>query len=264
MANDQYLRGIFDKFGYLATWLPNKSVKLGDVGEKRGREFDRRTSLDNLSIDFNVRQGDRIAQMSHSSSSGVSVSFKAAGEAAMGTLPVDKAGAVVEFGRDGAFVFEANNCVVFEIDDKVELGREVIRRYLSGDWDKNWSVIDQIVKVDRATILVSNHGNARLELSATKDLKAGAVDLAKADAGLSATFKSGDITQFLAEENLNPMFRLSRIKRSLFDWFTGKEPTFEGVRRADFGDEPDLPDEVLEQAFEPVGLDDEEGENKPE
>jgi hypothetical protein len=254
---DQYVTGMFRRFGYFSTWLPNTKVTLGDVGFKRGKLFERRTSLHNLGISFSVRDSIELIDLSHSSSSGVSINLKAVGSDATGSLPVDKAGAIIQFGSEGAFVFQAANCRIYEIEDKIELGRQLIRAYQQNVWESEWVVVDTVVEAGEMTALISNTGNAKLELTAEKDLGVGNLALASMEAGLSVRSQTGDVTQIIAERRAFPLFKLSRVKHTLFQWLNGAEPAFEDVRRARPVEDELVDDELAGKALESVGLDDE-------
>jgi hypothetical protein len=117
---------------------------------------------------------------------------------------------VVEFEREGAFVFQAENCVQYEIEDKVALARSIADALDRNEWDSNWSVVDSVVQADSATILVANSRNARVELSAASRLPEVIEKLADLQLGLQVRAQRGDVTRFLAEKGLVPLFKLSR------------------------------------------------------
>ena len=205
---------MYDRFAYLATWLPNSKLKLGDVGIQDGGSFKRMTSLKKLGVPFNVRVGKTPMDFSYTSQSGISVKTKLAGELAAGTtLPLGKAGLVVEFSKEGAFLFQAVGCLVDEFEDRATVGKTIIKLHAKKGWDPAWSVVDTLVKVNRATILVSNSHDAKLELTANSPVAI--AHLANAEVGLAVNSQQGDIVRFLAAKGLTPMFRLSRLKKSL-------------------------------------------------
>src|ERR1700730_3965823 len=99
-ASKLYLKGVYSRFRYLATWLPNANLTLGDVGVQQGDAFKQMTTLKDLGIPFRVRKGANIVDFI--SESGVTLKTKAAGEVSMGTsLPMGQAGISIQFGKEG-------------------------------------------------------------------------------------------------------------------------------------------------------------------
>ena len=215
-----YVNEMYDRFTYLAAWLPNSKLKLGDVGIQDGGAFKRMTTLKKLGVPFNVRVGKNPVDFSYTSQSGISVKAKLAGELAAGTtLPLGKAGIVVEFSKEGAFLFQAVGCLVDEFEDRAAVGKTIIKLHAKKGWDPAWSVVDTLVKVNRATILVSNSHNAKLELTANSPVAIASI--ANAEVGLAVNSQQGDIVRFLAAKGLTPLFKLSRLKKSLLATLLG-------------------------------------------
>ena len=216
-----YVDGIYARFSYLATWLPNSNLKLGDVGVHQGAEFKQMTTLKDLAIPFRVRKGVNSVDFSCTSESGVTVKTKVAGEAIAGTaLPLGSVGMSIQFSRQGAFLFHAAQCIADEIDDKAALGQAVISLVKSGRWEPGWAVIDTVVRAGTATIVVSNSGSAGLDL--TVKTPEALANLANLEGGFSVASQSGDILQFIAAKGLAPLFRLSRVKQSLVSRLLGR------------------------------------------
>jgi len=225
--SDLYVQGIYDRFSYFATWLPNTTIVLGDVGMKQGRYFQRVTSLEELKIPFKVRSGTVPIDFTYASQASINIQAEASGEVGMGVSPsLAKAGLSIEFAQEGAFLFQAVKCLVDEIEDKAALGRIIIDSYRAGTWDNNWAVIDTVVKAGSAIILISNSVNAQVELSAKATLLPGI--LADPNAGLAIRSQRGDITELLAKKGLTPLFRLSQVKNSIFALFKKEKITFGG------------------------------------
>jgi hypothetical protein len=231
-ASEQYLKGIYGRFSYLATWLPNLPLQLGDVGTLQNDEFKQMTTLKDLGITFDICTSATPVDFTYTSDSGVRLITKLAGEAAAGTtLPVGEAGISMQFSNEGAFVFEAIGCTVAEIEDKTALGQAVFKLLGQKKWDSSWAVVDTVVRADSATIVVSNSANATLDLTAKTPITV--ASLAKVDAELSVNSQSGDVIRFVAARGLAPLFRLSRVKHSFLSGFLGtREFTFGGPTAA--------------------------------
>jgi len=236
-ASKMYVKGMFQRFSYLAAWLPNTTLRLGDVGLQRGQDFKRMTTLGDLGISFRVRTGASPVDFTYTSQSGVSVKPKVAAQATAGAmLPSAQAGISIEFSEDGAFLFHAIGCSVDEIEDKEALGQAVIAAIKAGNWKPEWGVVDTLVRADSATIVVSNSQQAALELSAKAPVAP--ANLASLDAGLSVSSQSGDIVQFIAAKGLAPLFRLSRAKQSLLASLLGSGAITFGGTGGEEAEEP--------------------------
>jgi hypothetical protein len=213
IASKLYVKSIYERFSYLATWLPNAKLKLGDVGIREGEYFKRMSSLKVLGVSFKVRSGTSYADFTYTSQSGVKLKTKAAGEMIAGTtLPNAQAGLLIDFSKEGAFLFQAMGCLVDEIEDKIGLGREIIELYKKGNWETNWSIVDTVVKASSATIIVSNSQSASIELTAKTPLLI--TNLANAETGLTLNSQRGDVIRFISVDGLMPLFKLSRLKKS--------------------------------------------------
>jgi hypothetical protein len=76
--NKQYAKEINERFGYLATWLPNVEMRVGDVGIIRDHIFERRTSLAELGIPVDVQLDPSAIDFEYTSSDAVTINVKAA------------------------------------------------------------------------------------------------------------------------------------------------------------------------------------------
>jgi hypothetical protein len=244
MANvsDNYVKLLYQRYKHFAAWLPNTKVQLGDVGVIEGKYFKQITTLKLLEVDFATRVGDKPLAFNDDLTAGMQVQAKAAGEVAAGTaLPIAQAGVSIDFANEGGFLFHAVNCYADEIEDKAAVGQALIA--LGKKWDLDWSVVDTVVRAGSTTILVSNSRNAKLELKAKTAVEVS--NLAKPELGLEVASKKGDVTQFLAEQGLTPLFRLSRFHRSWIEWLLGKPKAIHFGGRLAKGPEPNVP--ILEE-----------------
>ncbi len=233
-----YIKEMYKRFAYMATWLPNTKLKLGDVGFQNGGSFKRMTSLKELGLSFKIRSGKNPVDFTYTSQSGISIKTKLAGEIIEGAnLPLNKAGLILDFNREGAFLFHASQCLVDELEDREGLGKTLIKLYADNNWNFNWSVVDTIVKANCVTIVVSNSKQANIELTAKSPLTA--INLANVEAGLKVNSQRGDIIRFLATKKLSPLFKLSRLKKSLL------KSLFGGAKEIHFGGKLPASDKTL-------------------
>jgi len=217
-----YVRGLHQKFDFYAAWPPNQARRLGDVGRMTEGKFERVSTLELLGISFTDRQGPTGSDLSHTSGSSVSIQLKAKGETLPGTsIPNAKAGALVEFSSEGAFVFLAAAPAVREIEDQVRLADDILRLFRKVDsgkraWSEDWCVVTELMTASKVTVLVSSSGSSKIELSAD-GVPAGQAPLATLGGTLSVVTQRGEVTSVLAEANLTPLFRVSRVRRNLVE-----------------------------------------------
>jgi hypothetical protein len=215
----QYTDEIQRHLGFLATWPPNDSVRLGDVGRLNARVFERTSTLDAERIRFAVRVANNESSYEYVSENAVTLQAKAAGDAPTpgSFLSLAEAGVSIRFNRDNAIVFQAAKCVVRSIENESDVGMEILARYDRGDWERDWVVVTGLVRSDAASVLISSGGTAQLDLATSADLAAaGVVNLASLTADVRVVHSSNVGTRFIAAEGLTPLFRASGIRRTLF------------------------------------------------
>ncbi len=216
---DQYVSEIKKNLNYFAAWLPNTPFELGDVGILKNGAFLRLTKLSELDIPFEATSpGQFPADLKYASKGSVTISTKLSGSAVIpgSSLGISDAGALVEFNRENAVVFQATNVSVTSIVDSVTLGQNILKLYQEGKWSKNWIVVSELVTAGSATILISSSKGAKLELKATANLNTGAINIADAAFAFATQFSRSLETQIISEKGLTPLFRLMGIKSSLF------------------------------------------------
>jgi hypothetical protein len=211
----QYTKELYDKFDYIATWLPTAPIKLGDVGIVAKSGFDQLTSLEKLDISFDVREGASIGQFSYATEGAVSVHFKAQGEVPppLSQLMQAEAGVIIEMGRASATLFQAADARSRSIDDPASLGRRILDRYKLGEWDGHHFVVTEVMEAKAATILISSSADARVEFSVSGKATVGVLNLTDLDAGLRIEHKRNLHTEIVARGGLVPLFRARRVHR---------------------------------------------------
>ncbi len=235
MALKRYLEAVRSRFGYLATWLPNSPLKLGDVGTWSDKDgFRRETSLQRLGLAVKVRRSKLPGDLDHASVDQVKASVGLSGPASI----------QLGFGSAGGFVFHASDCMIEELDEVDTLGVEIMDLFRQQIWKPGWVLVDTVVRAEKATIIVSQTEGASLEISGPADLtQIGKVDLA-------ITAQSGSFMRFVGEAGLTPLFRGRRVAKKLFGLFGAEVETMRG-------------DEALEaiefDALEPLDFMDESG-----
>lgn len=214
----QYTQELFDKFGYMATWLPGVPVRLGDIGTYNKGQYERVTSLKNLGIPFRVIRGTSIGQANYASQGAVSETFKAKGEASelAKYLTKTEAGFIIKMSRTNATLFKAVETCTSQIDDLQSLGEIILDLYTIGNWSPNHFVVVETLDVESATIFISSSENARAELSATGKVTPAGINIADLNAGLQTQFAADMHTQIVASKGLTPLFKARSVKKQIF------------------------------------------------
>jgi hypothetical protein len=197
-----------EKFGHLATWLPDANLKLGDVGLLQDGRFFQKKTLEDLRIPFKTRAGSEGGDWDHSSGSDVKVNFAA--EAKAGVPGVPSGHAVVSFGSSGSFLFQAHDCRTETIENMAAVGDELVYAYRANAFDKSWIVIDRIVRAKSATVLISDSKTAEIELGADVPLTS-LPSLADVSIGVKVRRWTGEVTRFVATASLTPLFGASYL-----------------------------------------------------
>lgn len=218
-----YTKEIYDNLQYRPTWLPGTPLSLGTVGLIEDGIFRPVTSLDQLKIPFTAMLDVERDSIDYSSKSGVSISFKGAGEANPKFEAITKAsaGALIEFSRSGAILLQLRGVANHRIADQPALYKELLRSVVIGDenqWQRNWVAITEVVRAESATIVISNSANSKLELKASGSVAP--TSLVDVSADLSVARESQVSTKVIAESGLTPLYRGVRVKKGflwLFD-----------------------------------------------
>ena len=215
----QYTEELHDKFGYLATWLPNTKLKLGDVGFLKRDRFELITTIDDLGLHTQSRDIGGAADYQYISSEGASINFDVSGAAPTAVGPITHSAAAkvsVVFARANAVVFLATGCKTVSIERHDILGRTILERFKAGSWDKDYVVITELVTASSATILISATDSAQVDLDSKATVAATGLSLADVNAGFTIRSSSGVATQILAASEITPLFRASAIRRHIF------------------------------------------------
>jgi hypothetical protein len=214
-APELYGREMHEGLGFWATWLPGALIRIGDCGTVEDFAFARRTSLSSFGVSFTERAPASLGPLHHSSSEGVSIAFHTAASSAAGAiagLPSGVAGVTIGFKREGGVVFAASKCEQIEIEDVDSLERSLQTAYLERGYPANYVVVTAVVRASSSTVFVSSGKSASVTLAATADLT-DVIDLASADAGLSIARSHGLASQYVAEGEMTPLFKVMGFKK---------------------------------------------------
>jgi hypothetical protein len=221
---DQYTRELYTKFRYRANWLPSAPIALGDVGAVVDNSFIRAAGLKDFGINFEVREPDQKSgnDLTYQSSSGISMTFKAAGDPAPAgsELIPAKAGVAISFEREAGILFVAPNCRVSSIKNQIEVGEKIKALYKQKQlkmnqlkWEWSYCVITELVTADSLTALVSQSAGGKVDLIAEGAVGGGAFALADLNAQFQIKRTASMSAAIVATAKLTPLFRVRRLNR---------------------------------------------------
>lgn len=215
-----YQKGVYSRLSLLATWMPNSRIALGDVGVVQDGFLRSITSLKKLGLSGTVRRGAAEADYVFTSDSGVEINSAVGMSLDTNLLATPlRASTSIRFKESGGFVFRANGCSIYEFDNGLQLEAAIISLFRQKKWLPEWCLVDMVVHAKSSTIIISQSSNATLDLEARAS--ALPATAATAEGGLSIKSQGGDVLHFLAKEGLTPLYRLSRIRRSLQEKLLG-------------------------------------------
>ncbi|HLF63265.1 MAG TPA: hypothetical protein VI603_05920 [Saprospiraceae bacterium] len=215
----QYLNEINNRFQYRATWEPNKTLAIGDIGILEKGIFSLRSTLAKENIPPTIRTDENEGSMKYTSEGAVDITAKLSGQTSMpqSGLAQGDAGITIQFKKQDAVVFQINGSRTHQIENTGEIEREVLQRFRENKWPKDWVIITELVQAKEATILISNSKDSKIELKANANVHAASdLDIADAQLQFGVVAKRGIATEIIAKEGITPLYRVSGIKKPVF------------------------------------------------
>lgn len=205
-----YTDEVYEKLGFLACWLPNTKVALGDVGTVAGRRFERATSLAELGVAFGIGEPSRLAGLEYLSAGKIEVTVEGAGAAG----PTD--GRVsIRFGEAGATFIQAARCRWETVTNHPALERELQVLRAAGQWRPDWVVVTKVLRTGPVAIMVSSAAGTTVDLRLSADVLSKPLPVANGSAGLSASSRSGLAAVLAVRGGATPFFGAMTFRRAL-------------------------------------------------
>lgn len=248
----RYTNEIRKRYDYLATWYPGTEIGPGTVGRfLKDRLFNPESTLEKLGIRVTVADGRSDTEWSHQSAKGFEYGIKLQGRASdlAPNIPLNEAGIGMRFSGSGATFFQLGGVTVHRIEDQISLAREMMRRAKAKQWERDWIVVTEILRAQRAVILVcqSDRGSAEFTLGA--DASVGGLKALTANANVSFTHDDKLATKVFGDR-VTPLFRAVRLHRKFFVGPREVAPAFiVDLEKLASSDEP-RPDQILEDVLD--------------
>jgi hypothetical protein len=227
-SEDVYTSTMVKQFGYLATWYPGTQLTLGLIGVLQGKTLIPKSSIRTLGVRFSTTKDpttDKKLQFKSSKSIELHSKIKGSVSNIAPSIPRAKAGVAISFGKQTGVVFSASGIAATRVADIVSLENAIWDLWDRFLWDESWIVITELLSSRKATVLVSEGGEAKVELQAGGSAQAGPVDLGDLSAGFKVVSSSGMHTQIVGESGMTPLFRAIRVRDSFW-----RKARIEGAR----------------------------------
>ncbi len=207
-----YQREMHDNLGYFATWLPGDPIDIGDIGTLEASRFRHASSLAELNIRSSTLVARSTQKIQYTSTKSTKVEFSAGASAA----DLAKGQVSIDFSSEGAFVFHASAVQAFRLENRTEVGQEILDLYEQGRWKKEWFVVEAVYAAEFATIIVSEEKSAGITLAANVEGEIPTTSLADPKIGLEVVSTRGRLVHIVGARELHPLYSCLRLRDPYF------------------------------------------------
>jgi hypothetical protein len=222
-----YMREIATQWSYLPTWLPSRTVRLGQTGTFDGTKVNIESDLAAEGIAFSHEQDENESEMEYHSAGAVSYGWTAGAELATG----ERAQLEISFSRQNAIVLDACGAVEHRITNLEGLKKEILGR--EAQWPKRRAVIVSVVHAGSTTVLISSAADSSVTCEANGGQALG--NLADPRLGLKRTASRSMGTTIVSEGNLTPIHQALVLRKGLVG-SPSLEAALRGPETMDFSD----------------------------
>ena len=233
-----YLTHMNKHTGYRANWLPDSTLRLGDIGKLEDGLFTLYTTLEQQEINFITRDGPSTLDLDYTSSDSVDITFNADTGNLTGNTP--KGNIVISFNSNNGIVFQMTESKKIVIEDLYKIEEAVLQRYNTKDWPKEWVVISELITTDNATIIISTSSNNKIELECDASIGFAKTRLADPKLNMKLIRETGSSTKILCANVLTPLYQVKGIYTPYFSnpEFRTRYDITEGIESSVFKDLP--------------------------
>jgi hypothetical protein len=214
-----FVTTIYKTSGYIPTVPTGDQVNFGDlllISRKVGKPVDFIGNISDplIGIETETEEDPTPSDEKLANSSGMDFSLKLEGQSLEGSsIPLKKAGVIVEFSKQGGFLFEPTGVRYNRIKNLISIRQEILRKVpkeLLGISEVFF--VKQIAHVETYALVVSAESKGRLEVSA--DAEIGIGDLAKTDAklGLKIARAKSLAHQLIGKKGGSIFYKAEKIK----------------------------------------------------
>jgi hypothetical protein len=239
--SEEYINELKKETTYSPIWFPNRSISIGDVGRIRNYNYEHLTTLKEMGIESEGKEGKVQADFQYCSSGAVTI--KADLDAKKKDIITEaETGLSIFFSRKNAIFFRISGCKSCILNNAMEVGNKVVDLYQRGKWEKNMVVVSEVISATSSTIIVSRGNNSEIKLLANGNINAAKIDLADLSLKLRVLSEKNIAAQIVAQQGLTPLFKASGLKKNILNHATWEEKRFNAKEAND-------PKKVLPEAI---------------
>jgi hypothetical protein len=235
----RYMREIAAQWSYLVTWLPSRTVKLGETGRFDGLQVQLDGDIGEHGFTIKETHDENSTSLEYATKRAVALDWSAGASVATG----EQAQLDISFSASDAIVLHIHEGVEHRVSNLGELKRLI--RELDGRaaWPKRQAVIVSVVKAASATVLISSAKGAAMHCEGKAGQALG--NLANPRLELRSTAERSMHTAILAVGELTPMYQALVMRR---DW-KGARSLESALRGSETMDASDPLREAIDEDF---------------
>jgi hypothetical protein len=234
-----YMREIAAQWSYLPTWLPGRTVRLGQTGTFDGTQVNVESDLANEGIAFSQEHDESETELEYHSAGAVSYGWTVGAAIATG----ERAQLQISFSRENAIVLDACGAVEHRITNLKGLKEEILTRDGRSQWPKRRAVIVSVVHAKSTTVLISSANDSSVTCEANAGQALG--NLADPRLELKRSAARSMQTAIISDGDFTPIHQALVLRKGLFG-----SRTLEGALRGpETMDASDPLREVIDEDF---------------
>jgi hypothetical protein len=211
---ERYTDEISRALGYLGTWMPQETLRLGDIGAMVNRTIEVSETLAALGVQFEERADENLGDWGFASSGAVTLSAETDLKAGVpATVPVGAIGGELRFSHDHAVFFRMEEAHVRRIDNLDEVRDAILKLADAGKWKRDWLVVTQLWEAQRCTAMLAGSNDASARVVVHASALPGVNDVASGTARVAVAHHSGMDVDAVITGGATPLYRAHRVVR---------------------------------------------------
>lgn len=213
----KYARQVRRTFGsgYHAAWYPDTPHAIGTYGLMQEDLFVAYGNIRELGVQYDIDEDEIPSALEINASKGVAITMKVKGgtNAGLPHIPQASVGLGFEFKNKGSFAIAAEQVYEDRIVNPGALEVQLRTLREQGKWDSSFRIVTGVLRMPVATILISQDGDTKLELSLEGTLTPSIKELGKAGVTTNFLWESSAVMKYAPARNAFPIIQLHRLAR---------------------------------------------------
>jgi len=197
-AHDVYVNGLNSRFDlpgkYRPHWTPTSLVELGSIGRQEDKDWVQTTDAKSNGLgDLGKPDLGPGASMSFAAGEGITIQAALQGSTAKGFEFIGKAaaGVKIHMAHKDSLVVLAPETTYEQLPDERTVAKQMIKAGKSGDLQFGDQVIVGLLRAQSGSVIASEQDGAKVDLTASATIKAGAIDVGDIKGELGIVNDSG-------------------------------------------------------------------------